>query len=82
MAFFMTFLLDATGDMLLKRGENYKNVRPLPKRIGKNRRFNRRQCGSSGISFQKARLSTSWMVLNLNIANILGDWPAVCPTQG
>jgi len=73
MPFFMTFFLDATGDMLLKRVENYKNVLPLPKRIGKRCRFNRQQHGSSGTSFQKARLSISRMVLNLNRANILGD---------
>ena len=82
MTFLMTFLLDFTGYMLLKRKENCKNVRPLPKRIGKMGRFNRRQHVSSDIAFQKARLSRSWMVLNLHSANILGDWPAVCPTKG
>jgi len=72
MVFFRTFLLDLTGDMLLKRGENYKNIRFLPKRTGKRRWFNRRQYGSSGTSFQKARLSRSWMVLNLHSDNMVG----------
>jgi len=82
MASSWTFLLDVTGDMLLKRGKNCQNVRPLPKRIGKSRRFNRHQYESSGISSQKARLFRSWMVSNLHSFNILGDWPAVCPTKG
>ncbi len=82
MASFRTFLLDVTGDMLLKRGKNYKNARPLPKRTGKMGRFNRRQYVSSGISFRKACLLRNLMVLNPHSANILGDWPAVCPTKG
>ena len=82
MASSMTFLLDATGDMLLKRVENHKNVRPLPKMTGKMGRFNRRHYVSSGISFRKACLLRNIMVLNPHSYNILGDWPAVCPTKG
>jgi len=82
MGSFSTLLLDVTGDMLLKRGGNYKNMRPLPKRSGKMGRFNRRQYVPSGISFPKAFLLRNLMALNSHSGNIPGDWPSVCPTKG
>ena len=77
-----TFLLDLPGYLLLKRGKDCKGVRLLPKRISKTGRFSPRQYGSSGVPFQKALLSRSWMELNQRSANILDDWPPVCPTRG
>jgi len=68
-----TFLLDATGDMLLKRGQNHDDFWLFTKRIVKGHRFSRWQYGSGGISFQKARLLRSLTVLNPHSGNMLGD---------